>query len=69
VKTISRFARNTVDLLDTVRRLKSLGIEVIFHEEDRNRNDLNNHFQAAAGLECLRLLARLILQKIIGGNI
>jgi len=25
VKTISRFARNTVDLLETVSRLKSLG--------------------------------------------
>ena len=34
VKTISRFARNTVDLLDTVRRLKSLGIEVIFLSEN-----------------------------------
>jgi site-specific DNA recombinase len=34
VKTISRFARNTVDLLETVRRLKSLGIEIIFHKEN-----------------------------------
>lgn len=33
VKYISRFARNTVDMLDTVHRLKGLGIEVIFHEE------------------------------------
>ena len=29
-KSISRFARNTVDLLETVRHLKSLGIEVRF---------------------------------------
>ncbi|KAF0194233.1 MAG: site-specific recombinase DNA invertase Pin [Bacillota bacterium] len=29
LKTISRFARNTVDLLETVSRLKGLGIEVI----------------------------------------
>ena len=34
VKTISRFARNTVDLLETVRRLKGLGVEVIFHQEN-----------------------------------
>ena len=27
-KSISRFARNTVDLLNTVRRLKAIGIEV-----------------------------------------
>ncbi len=32
-KSISRFARNTVDLLETVRRLKELGIEVRFEKE------------------------------------
>ena len=32
-KSISRFARNTVDLLNTVRRLKELGIEVQFEKE------------------------------------
>ena len=30
VKDISRFARNTVDLLQNVRTLKSLGIETLF---------------------------------------
>ena len=32
-KSVSRFARNTVDLLNTVRRLKELGIEVCFEKE------------------------------------
>ena len=32
-KSISRFARNTVDLLETVRRLKDKGIEVRFERE------------------------------------
>lgn len=32
-KSISRFARNTVDLLKTVRHLKDLGIEVRFEKE------------------------------------
>ncbi len=32
-KSISRFARNTVDLLETVRHLKNLGIEVQFEKE------------------------------------
>lgn len=32
-KSISRFARNTVDLLKTVRRLKELGVEVRFEKE------------------------------------
>lgn len=35
-KSISRFARNTVDLLNTVRRLKDLGIEVRFEKEHIN---------------------------------
>ena len=32
-KSIQRFARNTVDLLCTVRHLKALGIEVWFEKE------------------------------------
>ena len=35
-KIISRFARNTVDLLATVRHLKTLGIEVRFEKENIN---------------------------------
>ena len=35
-KSISRFARNTVDLLKTVRHLKDLGIEVQFEKEHIN---------------------------------
>jgi DNA invertase Pin-like site-specific DNA recombinase len=33
-KSVSRFARNTVTLLETVRELKSLGIDVFFEEQD-----------------------------------
>ena len=33
-KSISRFARNTVDLLKTVRYLKELGVEVFFEKEN-----------------------------------
>ena len=33
-KSISRFARNTVDLLETVRRLRELGIGVRFEEQN-----------------------------------
>ena len=35
-KSIQRFARNTVDLLNTVRRLKAIGIEVRFEKEQIN---------------------------------
>ena len=33
-KSISRFARNTVTLLETVRELKELGIDVFFEEQN-----------------------------------
>lgn len=36
VKSISRFSRNTVDLLNAVRHLKELGIEVRFEKENIN---------------------------------
>ena len=32
-KSVSRFARNTVDTLTTVRRLKAIGVEVYFEKE------------------------------------
>ncbi|HAP5219313.1 TPA: recombinase family protein [Enterococcus faecalis] len=35
-KSISRFARNTVDLLETVRKLKAIGVEVRFEKEKIN---------------------------------
>ena len=35
-KSISRFARNTVTLLETVRELKLLGINVYFEEQNRD---------------------------------
>ena len=34
VKSVSRFARNTVDTLETVRKLKERGIEVFFEKEN-----------------------------------
>ena len=38
-KSLSRFARNTVDTLETVRRLKRLGVEVRFEKENINTLD------------------------------
>lgn len=39
VKSISRFARNTLDLLKYVRELKSLGVAVLFERENINTLD------------------------------
>ena len=38
-KSISRFARNTLDVLQTVRHLKELGIEVRFEKENIRSSD------------------------------
>jgi DNA invertase Pin-like site-specific DNA recombinase len=49
-KSISRFARNTVDLLETVRHLKDMGIEVRFEKE-------NIHSMSSDGELMLSILA------------
>ena len=49
-KTISRFARNTVTLLETVRELKKLGIDVYFEEQ-------NIHTLSGSGELMLTILA------------
>lgn len=43
-KSISRFARNTVDCLEHIRELKLLGIGVIFEKENINTMTMNSEF-------------------------
>ena len=50
VKSISRFARNTVTMLATVRELKGLGIDVFFEKE-------NIHSMSGDGELMLAILA------------
>ena len=50
VKSISRFARNTVTLLDIVRELKTSGVDVFFEEQ-------NIHTMSAGGELMLTMLA------------
>lgn len=42
VKSISRFARNTVDSVSIIRELKSLGIAVIFEKENINTMNIDS---------------------------
>ena len=37
VKSISRFSRNTVDSIETVRKLCDLGVYIFFEKENRHR--------------------------------
>ena len=46
-KSISRFARNTVDCLEYVRKLKDLGIGVIFEKENINTLTMTSEFMIA----------------------
>lgn len=46
-KSISRFARNTVDCLEYVRQLKDLGIGVIFEKENINTLTMTSDFMIA----------------------
>lgn len=46
-KSISRFARNTVDCLEYVRQLKDLGIGVIFEKESINTLTITSEFMIA----------------------
>lgn len=55
-KSISRFARNTVTLLETVRELKALGVDVFFEEP-------NIHTMSAVGEMMLTLLASVAQEE------
>ncbi|MBQ7540923.1 MAG: recombinase family protein [Clostridia bacterium] len=55
-KSISRFARNTVTLLATVRELKAIGVDVFFEEP-------NIHTMSAAGEMMLTLLASVAQEE------
>lgn len=46
-KSISRFARNTVDCLEYVRQLKELGIGVLFEKENINTLKMTSEFMIA----------------------
>lgn len=38
-KSISRFGRNTLDMLRSLRDLRGLGVEVYFEQEDMRLNE------------------------------
>ena len=60
-KSISRFARNTVTLLETVRELKSLGVDVYFEEQ-------NIHTMSADGELMLTILASYAQEESLSAS-
>ena len=43
-KSLSRFARNTVDALTTIRKLKAANVGIFFQKEDINTLDAKGEF-------------------------
>ena len=62
VKSISRLARNTVTLLETVRELKSLGVDVYFEEQ-------NIHTLSSEGELMLTILASYAQEESLSVSI
>ncbi len=60
-KSISRFARNTVTLLQTVRELKSLGVDIFFEEQ-------NIHTMSADGELMLTILASYAQEESLSAS-
>lgn len=60
-KSISRFARNTVTLLETVRELKTLGVDVYFEEQ-------NIHSASADGELMLTILASYAQEESLSAS-
>ena len=44
IKSISRYARNTVDAVDTIRKLKARGVDIFFETENIHTMDCNSEF-------------------------
>lgn len=60
-KSISRFARNTVTLLETVRELKSLGVDIFFEEQ-------NIHTMSSEGELMLTILASYAQEESLSAS-
>lgn len=50
-KSISRFARNTVTLLQTVREFKALGVDIYFEEQNIHTMSGDGELVEVTGLE------------------
>ena len=47
VKSVSRFARNTTELIEVVRELRELGVMIIFEEQNLDTSDMHSEMQLA----------------------
>lgn len=64
-KSISRFARNTVDLLKTIRLLKSLNIPVIFEKENLNSMSKDSDLLLSIMASCAESESKSMSENIL----
>ena len=67
-KSISRFARNTVDCLEYVRQLKELGIGVLFEKENINTLTMSSEFMISLYSSFAQAESESISKNISLGN-
>ena len=66
-KSISRFARNTVDCLDYVRELKALGVTVIFEKETINTSTVSSEFAISLYASFAQAESESISKNVVWG--
>lgn len=67
-KSVSRFARNTVDSLTTIRKLKDAGIAVIFEKENINTMSGSGEFLITLMSSLAQEESRSISQNVTWGQ-
>ncbi len=67
-KSLSRFARNTVDALSTIRKLKSVNVGIIFQKEDINTLDAKGEFMLTLMISFAEEESRSISDNITWGK-
>lgn len=63
VKSISRFARNTTDCLETIRELKALGISIYFEEHNIDTKNIASEMLTAVLASCAQAESESISQN------
>ncbi len=64
VKSISRFARNTTDCLETIRELKALGISIYFEEHNIDTKDVASEMLTAVLASCAQAESESISKNL-----
>lgn len=65
VKSVSRFARNTTELMETTRELQELGVVVIFEEQEIDTSQMHSEMQLALHAMAAQEESRSIAQNML----